>query len=185
MLRYLVLAFLAFMAVGCVRSFQPVLRPEQVTKMPQLAGNWVSEKDGSMQIIAVDDKLEVIYTKDDKSADFEAKIGKAGKLTIVDVYPGKLPEGTSEAYGVLLAPLHGFFVVSQTDPELHGRMMKPDWFKEYIAHHPEELPVVMVENNPVINAPPEITQQFIEKHLDDKDAWSDELVFKRAVEKKK
>lgn len=186
MSRSLLIALLCLLLVGCVRSTQPVLTSEQVIKMPQLAGAWVSTKQEQLQITADDDQLKVVYTdKDGKTGKFRARVGKVKDLTIVEVSPDDLPDNTSPMYAALLAPLNSFFLMSQTDPELHGKTMKPDWFKDYIAQHPDELPTIKIDKEPIVTAEPQQFQQFILKHVDQKDAWTDEFVFTRLPAEKK
>jgi hypothetical protein len=168
---------------GCVRSLGPVLKDDQVVTDNAVVGHWASTSDENqfMEISAAADKTySVVYhDKDGKTGNFTLRLGKVGDLTIAEISPAQpdMPD-TADVYRAHLQPVYSFYWLTQTKPSLRGRTFKPDWFKQYVAAHPEELKVASAKDDlPLVTAPSDELQAFILRHYKDQDAITDEVTF--------
>lgn len=181
MVRVLSLLLVALLLGGCVRSLQPVLKPEQVVKMPEIAGKWVSiknEKEG-LDVTPADDGFKVTYRSEKgEPGQYVARIGRIGDLLIADVMPAE-PSEKSGSEMILMVPVHTVFIITQTSPQLAGRTLDYNWFKDYVPQHPDELATTKSDSELLITATTEQIQQFVTKHVQDEKAWTEESVFMR------
>lgn len=172
-------------AGGCVRSLNPVLEDQQVIAVPDLAGDWVSTEDpkGTAQFTPDGNAFKLSITdKDGKRGQFDARCGKVGPLTILEVAPAEMETKASDIWQAHLVPSYSFFVLTQTTPELRAKTIKAEWLKDYLAKNPAELRMAEKKGDEgLIAAPTAQLQQFIVKHWPDKEAWADEIVLVRST----
>jgi hypothetical protein len=164
---------------GCVRSVSPVLHDDQVITDNNILGRWNSTENQD-EYIEVSPETEssykaVYHEKNGNTGIFVVRLGKMGGLTIAEVGPDKppVPDKTSGAYMAHLVPVYSFYVLVQTQPDLVGRTIKPDWLKEYVKAHPGELATTL-KDDLLITSSTDDLQAFIVKHYPDKDAFAAE-----------
>ena len=181
-MRLILLMLCAVLIGGCVRSINPVLEDAQVGEYPELAGKWVAA-DGSASNLELipDGKTFRVSPMDDegKQGSFVLRIGKVGKLTVMECKPADLPANLSHDYSAQLMPTYTFAVLTQTQPKVMARTLKPDWLDRYVAEHPQELPMARVGGEAIIVASTKQLQAFIEKHWETEEAWTNVVVYVR------
>lgn len=181
MVRIAALLTITLMLVGCVRSLEPVINPEQAVKVPEVEGKWISAKGDKERLDITNDGngYKVVFVNEEgKSGTFSVVFGHVGEMTIADVMPSEPPENAGTQV-MLMVPVHMPIRVTQTSGQLVIKVLKPDWFKDYQAAHPEELTTVKIDDEPIISASTEQIQAFLIKHAGDADAWTDETAFVR------
>lgn len=181
-MRLILLLLCAVLIGGCVRSINPVLEDAQVGEYPELAGKWVAaDGSGTNFELEPDGKTFRISPMDDdgKQGSFMLRVGKVGKLTVLECRPADLPENLSHEYKAQLMPTYTFAVLTQTQPKVMARTLKPDWLDRYVAEHPQELPMARVGRESIIVASTGQLQAFIEKHWSTEEAWTDVTVYVR------
>lgn len=183
MVRLIGLMLIGLLLMGCVRSLEPVLKPEQSVKVPEIEGKWVSathEKE-TLEITPADSGYKAVYVNEQgKSGRYVVQIGRVGGMLVADVTPDDVPETETTATQLVLAiPVHMAFVVTHAGPDLAGKTLNSDWFKSYVAAHPNELATMKHDGDTIISAPTEQIQQFLTKHADDEKAWTEEMLFIR------
>jgi hypothetical protein len=181
MMRVAGLLAVALMLVGCVRSLEPVLKPEQAVKIPGIEGKWVSTKGEkqSLDVTATDDGYKVVFVNEKgEPGTFSVHFGHVGEMLLADVMPAEPPDNSGTQAGLMI-PVHMAIRVTQTTSQLTVKVMKPDWFKGNLAAHPEEIATVKSDDEPIITASTEQIQAFLTKHAGDEQAWTEETIFVR------
>jgi len=168
----LAIAILVFVAGGCVRTIQPILKDDQAVLDNSIVGKWVNEK--GKQVCDVqpahnDNVYTLLYTgKDGKAATFLLRIGKVGDLMIAEIRPAGAP-GPSDARRLYLLPLYTFSVIQQTSPKAVLQVMDADWLKKYLDEHPGELQTANLGHGDfVVTSSTEEFQAFLLRHCKDK-----------------
>ncbi len=182
MMRIAALVALGILLVGCVRSLEPVIKPEQAVKVAELEGKWVSTKQNkeTLDVTGDGNGYRVVYVNEDgKAGTFSVHFGHVGDMLIADVMPAEPPENSGTQVGLMI-PVHMAIRVTQTTPQLAVKVMKPDWFKQYVADHPDEIATIKSDDEPIISASTDNIQAFLIKHAGDAEASTDEMVFVRA-----
>ena len=183
MARITALLAMGLILTGCVRSLQPIIKPEQAVKIEGIEGKWVSADDDKqcvLEIAAAGDGYSILYTeKDNEPGTFNMLLGRMGDMLIADVMPADMPK-TTPGQVALTIPVHMALHVTRTSPQLAVKGLKSDWFRENVAAHPDEIATVKSDDDPIITASTEQIQAFLIRHAHDEDAWSDERVFARA-----
>jgi hypothetical protein len=173
---------------GCVRSIQPVLKDQQLIVDQSVVGTWIPENEKSVIEIQKpgDDKsYKVLYTdQDGKKGTFLVRLGKMDDLLIAEVRPDDPAPGASDVYKAHLVPVYSFMIVTQTVPEIHLRLMKPDWLEKYVQDHPGELQLATLGENgksgSVVTSSTDDIQSFILRHHNDQNALGNEARLVRA-----
>ncbi|GEM_PF-3182435 len=181
MMRIASLLAVGLMLMGCVRSLEPVIKPEQAVKVPEVEGKWISAKGDkqSLEVSASDDGYKVVFVNEkSEPGTFSVRFGRVGDMLIADVMPAE-PSENSGTQVALMIPVHMAIRVTKTAPQLAVKVMKPDWFKENLAAHPDEIATVKSEHDPIISASTEQIQAFLIKHAGDEGAWTEETVYVR------
>lgn len=181
MMRVAGLLAVALMMVGCVRSLEPVIKPEQAIAVPGLVGKWTSAKGDkqSLEVTAADKSYKVVFINEKgEPGTFNVRLGHVGDMLIADVMPAEPSENVGTQV-MLMVPVHMAMRVTQTTPQLAVKVMRPDWFKANLAAHPEEIATVKSDDEPIISASTEQIQAFLIKHAGDEEAWTEESVFVR------
>jgi uncharacterized protein YcfL len=179
------MAISLFMAGGCVRSIQPILKDDQVITNDQLLGNWVSSDGKTSGVVtATDDHkgYKLLYTDEkDKQANLLIRLGKIGDMTIAESSIDDPAPDASDVYKMHLMPLHSFMVVKQvTSQQLILKLMDSDWLSKYVKAHPDELATVRVDDNDVlISATTDDFQAFLLRHAKDDGVFGSDGVFVR------
>jgi len=189
MRSWCIVAFAGFLMWigGCVRMVQPILKEEQLTVDPALAGKWVSQDGKTMAEVAVPakdskDYAVVYYDEKGKPAHFVMRLGKLENLTVVDVTVTEPAPDENDFYKAHLLPLHSFLITTATATKLTVQTMAQDWLKKYLEQHPGELATIQVDNqkdNFIVTASTDDFQKFLLKHWKDEGALGDPGIFVR------
>jgi hypothetical protein len=178
------LALLAILSIGCVRSVQPILKDDQVTTDDSLTGRWVDSKgQDSVEVTRspTDSTYDILYTdKDGKKGLLIGRIGKIGDTLIAEFHPADPAPNATGVYTAHLLPLYSFLIVRQTTPHLVFTTLSPDWMKKYVDDHPNEIATFKPDKDSiVISAGTDELQKFILAHQSDAGALADDAIFVR------
>lgn len=168
----LTVAILLFVASGCVRTIQPILKDDQVVLDNSIVGKWVDDEGKQsydVQPANRDKVYKSLYTdKDAKQANFLVRMGKIGGMTVAEIRPDDPAPDASDACKIYLLPLYTFVVIQQTSPKLVVQPMDPDWLKKYLDAHAGELQIAKVgDNDFVVTSTTEEFQAFLLRHSKD------------------
>jgi hypothetical protein len=183
--RHLLAAFLLVpFFTGCVRTFQPILKDEQVAAVDKaMLGRWVS-KDGNESAVVTPAEKEntyrLVYTeKEGKKGTLLVRIGKVGDLTLAELRADDPAPEANDIYKYHLMPVYSFLIVHKTDPQLVISMMPQDWLKKYLDGHPNELQTVQRDDNLIVTSSTADFQAFLLRHYKDEGAIGEPEVFVR------
>ena len=166
--------------VGCVRSLEPIIEPGQAVDVPGLEGTWtgVDGKESSpFKVIAHGNSFKLVGAGEDgKPEAFRIVVGRVGEMLIADVTPDS-PEGRPPVVALMI-PVHMPVRIMHTSPRLGIKLLKDQWFMDYIKTHPGELATIE-RDGPLIVASTAQIQEFLARHAQDDKAWEDEQNFRR------
>jgi hypothetical protein len=169
---------IALLSGGCVRTSQPVLQDDQVFVDNSVLGKWVTKDSPDMIDIQAGEQektYRVTYTdKDQKKGVFVGRLGKVGDLQIAELVPEDTAASMNDTYKMHIVRLYSFFLIEQTKPQIQFRSMSPDWLRQYLEAHPNELQVAKVSNdNSFVTSSTADFQAFLLKHAKDEGAFGD------------
>ena len=111
---------------------------------------------------------------------------KLGDTFFLDFYPevGSDQETRrSEVYQFHFVPVHSFAKVSRTDSALHLSFLSLEWLGKFLEKNPQAIRHEMVgptnDQKLVFTASTKELQNFVLKHLGDKDAFLEPINLKR------
>lgn len=166
---------------GCVRSLHPVLLEDQVVRDESVVGTWVNEDAETIEVRSDPQSkvLDVLFTdRNGETGQFKVRLGKLDQIFVAEIAPAE-PKASS-TYKAHLAPLFSFMIIEQTSPRLVMTTLNPDWFREYVEAHPEELSLTGTGREEMfIISPTDKLQQFLLKHWSDPKSHSDPITFVR------
>lgn len=182
------------LSIGCVRSINPILKPDQLTYDKVLLGRWVMvDKNGQSDVdVTLQPGAENQYLVIKNSKDTQGKgnmVGHLGKVQDhlifeLTVDPQDITaEGVDKGYADFLLPTYYFMVLdkySATTAEV--RILSIQWLEEYLKAHPDELKVQKITGSSdsfIITSTTEELQAFLLKHMDDPNALSEAIQFVR------
>jgi hypothetical protein len=102
-----ILALAIFMS-GCVLSVEPVISESVATFDPRLLGSW-EENSGSDRAVvsrAAENEYAIEYTSDGKVSRFQARLGRLGGRTVLDVWPAPRDSDLPQPYADLMVVGH-------------------------------------------------------------------------------
>jgi hypothetical protein len=175
------LVLVSFLAGGCVRSANPVLKDDQVVSNDGLLGKWVSP-DGkvSAELKAGDNnQYKLTYTNEKgETSPFLVRFGKLGDTMVAEVKADAFTSQSNGEYKSLLMPLYMMVVVEKTSPQLVLSSVSADWLKKYVQANPDELDVTHVgDQDLIVNSSTEEFQAFVLRHIKDHGMLSDDSIF--------
>ena len=189
----ILLAVVTLFLTGCLRSVNPFYNPDDVIFDPDLLGEWKSIEDEDEAAWCFTEGANGSYELSFTGIEFDQGIFKVHLasfqgITILDLYPQIQPYDWIEApfFYYHLYPCHSFFVVDELNPTRLGlHTLDIEWLKWYLLDHPDVLKHGMNEERyPILTASTDELQDFIVKHLNNKEAWGEveALILKRKID---
>ncbi|MFT5522126.1 MAG: hypothetical protein ACI9HK_000063 [Pirellulaceae bacterium] len=167
---------------GCVPSLNPVYTSEQLVVDENLVGEFVDAKSKIQWGFTKGDgkSYRLVYTdKSGKQGKFIAHLADLGGVRVLDLFPEQEESAASRFYQVHIVPIHTFFLVVETKPNLILATLDFNWLDGYVKHHPDEIDIATFETRKMITSPTKDVQEFIVKH---KGRFVNELSLERQAE---
>jgi hypothetical protein len=99
---------------ACAVSVDAVVTDANATFDQRLLGNWVDADDADTRVAVTRESptsYRVMFTDDGKTGKYEARLGRLGTRTVLDVWPEPADSEIAEPYRGALIPGHLLFVV--------------------------------------------------------------------------
>lgn len=162
---------------GCVRSFEPVLKTDQLVTDEMVVGKWTAKSGKeTVEIGSADEakQFKVVFTDSEgKRGEFWGRLGEVKNLKIFEYRPIDPADSVGEFNKVMLIPTYSFLIIRQTAPDIIFTGMSLDWLKKYVAAHPDELRVVRRGDDMIITASTDELQAFLLRHAEDAGAFGE------------
>lgn len=172
---------------GCVPSLHQLYTEKTLVYDPQIVGKYGEPEEYWMFVGDPNDKsyeLTIVEGKG-KQSKLKAHFVKFGGQRFFDFYPSDLDElegGDWLKFHIL--PVHLFFKVEQTEPNLMIAMMNPDTVGELLEKKPGLVKHEVVEDGRVIlTDTPENLQKFLLESMKVEDLFGDVEELERVKEK--
>ena len=184
------IAFQMMLIAGCTPSLHPFYKAQDIVSEPALIGTWKETATAAPMILKFEqangkDQAYILTVNDAWiPGPFIAHLLKIDNHLFLDLYPEE-SDNNSDKTGLLI-PSHCVVVVDQIEPELKLRELDDNWLYNYLKQNPAALKHEFAESEWIKNfsaliltASTEELQEFVVKHLDSKDAYTQSKTFHR------
>lgn len=169
---------------GCVvKSVYPFYTAKDEVSYPALAGAWVepdaNDRDAFWKFDHFGDKAYVLAVVENHQTNhYEAHSFRLKERTFLDLCPTERRENH--------LPLHYLLQIEPATNSLHFQGLNLEWLSKLLEKNPRALPHILVPGEPgatnnldlVLTADTPELQQFVLKHLETPDAWTEGIVLK-------
>ncbi len=164
--RWLGLILLMAAGIGCVPSLYPLYTEETVVFDPKLGGCRQTEKNEMWCFTRHENTNSydlVIVENDQKRSYLLAHLVQIGDNRFLDLYPKQQPLEVGGWWEYHLLPVHTFYLVEASEPNLVLSAMMPDAMEKLLSEKPGLLKHEMVEDRLVLTASTLQLQAFLEQ----------------------
>ena len=167
----------ALAAAGCVPSLNAIYTQADIAFDEALLGSWSPADSNETWVFTKQGEVNyrLTYTdRDSKLGVFDATLAEFDGARFLDLTPVEEPELSQNAlWKGHLIPAHTWLLVESTSPSVKLKAMNPNWAKEYLQSHPDELEHTITNDRLIITADPADIQKFAVKHIGTAEAYGE------------
>lgn len=169
-------------ATGCVQTFNPVYRTEDLVYDASLLGSWrQADSKDVWKLQPRDGKSYTVTLEDAKGhrSQFAAHAAKINGVTLLDLFPES--EATDENFARKFhqVPIHSIYLVKATVPNIVLAAIDHRWLDAQLDGGNSGLEFVAIDGRKIITSPTEKLQKFFSAHSDH---FTNELTLERTSE---
>ena len=156
---------LAILLSGCVPSLHPLFSDNEIIFDANLVGKWSEPNSSDSWEFkpAANKKYEFIYTDGRGIGKFDARLGKIGSSTFLDIFPEEPNLTENDFYKVHLLPAHSFIKIELSKDRLKFGVMNPDSVKKLLKSDPNIIKHEQTDRI-ILTASTKELQAFIQKY---------------------
>jgi hypothetical protein len=171
---------IALALTACAPSLHPFYTEDDVVFSEALPGVWIDDSGETCKFTKSGDNYYELLVLDDEPQRFEARLIDLGGVTFLDLYPKPLGKEIN-LYPEHFVPAHTLARVTIGKDSISIAMMNGDWLNRLSDQNQLDLKHERINGDMIaLTAPTRELQAFALKHADDKDAFGDVQVLRRA-----
>ena len=180
---------LAALLTGCIPSLHSLYTEKDTVFDERLLGDWLTDDpkwEWKFEKHSDPNSYKLTVTDDEGKGEFIAHLVKLNDMLFIDLYPGE-PQSlkSCDLWQFHVLPVHTFMKVEQIEPiAAKMRMMNPKKMQEMLENDPNVIKHEIIEDDRIVlTASTNELQEFMKKHANDEDFFSDLLELERQKSK--